>query len=429
MTLYSSHCPCCQRHALHVHSMQQRALNELNFYRELLQLVPLNSMDAFEVSTDNAIVEPAPCHGSITRSASFETMPPEILDRILQFVDDKSILSLCHSMPYYKYISAAMFDFVYRFPKENYKLDELWLDLHFPLVLNDKTKTTDFPLQHLHAAGVYSRIVSKNGGDVHVPCSKNVFDYVGALPAVVSVRPGDNNHSSSGWADFLRGLADANKRIQCCAVQADSQYHDDYADVVKQLTRLQIHSLIWREEYHRPTKLWDALPFIKGLSYLEVDNPEHMDENSNIFSQCLDLTEIAYTKLYTFEDSVSLMVDCILQRIKGTRIQRVWCARWSQVGKSWSMKDLKIMTSEFLKHGWHKEIHGTVATILVRQSISASRVDCRLPFPPARARKRFVRDLVAGLLRLLREEDGHEPCKGQTLLLRYYSRRRPISQF
>ncbi|KAJ3230755.1 hypothetical protein HDU77_001247, partial [Chytriomyces hyalinus] len=165
----------------------------------------LTCMHAFDLSTNEDNVQPASCPGSITRSASLETMPPEILDRIVRFVDGKSILPLCHSMPYDKYISAAMFHFGHRFPHERYTPLELWPDKYFPMCR----------VQRMHAAGMYARIVSKLGGNVHVPCSKNVLKYLGALRDVLSIHSGDIS-SSSGWAEFLRGLAESKKRIRSC---------------------------------------------------------------------------------------------------------------------------------------------------------------------------------------------------------------------
>ncbi|KAJ3233767.1 hypothetical protein HDU77_000542, partial [Chytriomyces hyalinus] len=230
---------------------------------------PLTSMDAFELSADHAIVEPSACLGSITRSAAFEAMPPEILDRIVQYVGPDSILPLCHALPNYKYISAAMFDFAHRFPNEKYTPSKLWPDMYFPKFKNTESKTTEFPIQHMQAAGVYSRIISKHGGNVFVPCSKNVFNYLGALPEVLSVYPGDIN-TCSGWAAFLRQLADSNKRIRFCIVGIVQAY-DIWAEVAHQLTRLPIQSLIWRDEL--PVVVQEALPRISGLEYLQVDRP------------------------------------------------------------------------------------------------------------------------------------------------------------
>ncbi|KAJ3231974.1 hypothetical protein HDU78_007421 [Chytriomyces hyalinus] len=164
-------------HADHVQSLHQKALDELNFYRKLLQMDPLTSMDAFELSSEIAVDEHALCPGSITRPAAFETMPPEILDRIAQFVDSDSILPLCHALPYYKYISTAMFNFAHRFPEEKYTPSKLWPDMHFPGSYIPG-KYPEFPIQHLHAVGTYARIISKNSGNVHVPCSQHVLNYL-----------------------------------------------------------------------------------------------------------------------------------------------------------------------------------------------------------------------------------------------------------
>ncbi|KAJ3384485.1 hypothetical protein HDU80_000933, partial [Chytriomyces hyalinus] len=114
---------------------------------------PLTCMHAFDLSTNDENAQPASCLGFITLSASLEIMPPEVLDRIVRFVDGKSILPLCHSMPYYRYISAAMFDFAHRFPYELYTPLELWPDMYFPMFWNPGPKITVFPIQHMHVAG------------------------------------------------------------------------------------------------------------------------------------------------------------------------------------------------------------------------------------------------------------------------------------
>ncbi|KAI8835378.1 hypothetical protein BJ741DRAFT_607795, partial [Chytriomyces cf. hyalinus JEL632] len=346
----SSHCVCCQRHAAHIHSLQQRALYELNFYRKLLQMDPLTRMDAFESSKDLAIVKPVSCERSITRSVAFETMPPEILDRIAQFVDGKSILPLCHALPYYKYISAAMFDFKIRFVGEMYKPSKLWPDMHFPMLGGTHSEITEFPIQHMHAAGVYARIVSKHGGNIHVPCSTNVVNYIGALPDVVSVHPG-NDFSSSGWGDLLSGLADANKQIRSCIMDAGGGY-DNWDEVGRQLTRLQIQTLIWRDEFFPLEVVQDALPFIKGLSYFATDVPGDCGEN-DFLSRCEDLKEIEFLRLLS-EEPVG-QADCILQLTEGSRIQKVWCEKPRPNNYEEDSKTLEIITSEFLRHGWHKE--------------------------------------------------------------------------
>ncbi|KAJ3240613.1 hypothetical protein HDU77_011108 [Chytriomyces hyalinus] len=319
---------------------------------------PLTSVDAFELSSEIAVDEPALCPGSITRPAAFETMPPEILDRIAQFVDSDSILPLCHAMPYYKYISTAMFNFAHRFPFENYTPSKLWPDMHLPIILDEESETTLFPIQHLHAAGTYTRIISKHGGVVQVPCSQDVLYHLGALPDLLSLRPGD----SGALAKFLRGLADSNKQIRSCEVDAD--FVVEYDEIVEQMMRLQIQSLIWRTDSF-PPEILDALPFIKGLSYFATDFPGDCDENY-FLSRCMDLKEIEFLRL--LDPSILghepvCRADYILQLIKGSRIQKVWCEKPSPNRYEKESKALEIITSEFLLHGWHKESNGAIEKV------------------------------------------------------------------
>ncbi|KAJ3257962.1 hypothetical protein HDU77_002496 [Chytriomyces hyalinus] len=305
---------------------------------------PLTSMDAFESS------KPAPRQISITCSPAFETMPPEILDRVVQFVDADSILPLCHSMPYYKYISTAMFDYARRFPNECYTPYELWPNMYLPMILTPESNIIDFPVKHVHAAAVYSRIISKHGGEINVPCSKNVLNYLGALPDAVSVNPGDTS-SGSGWAEFLRGLADGKKQIQTCIVDIDSGF-GYWPAVATQLKRLQIQSLYWMDVPSLPVEIQNALPFISGLSYLEMTIQTELQEN--ILSRCLNLKEIAFTRLLGLEDAVE-QVRCMLQHSKGSRIQKVYCDKPVFMTYGWELEAMETISSEFLKYGFHKE--------------------------------------------------------------------------
>ncbi|TPX52371.1 glutamine synthetase [Chytriomyces confervae] len=329
-------------------SLHQRALDELNLYRKLLQMDALTSMDAFELSTDAAIDERTPCLRSITRSASFETIPPEILDRIVCFVDSNSILPLCHALPYYKYISTAMFGFAHRFECEGYTLSMLWPDLHLPVNQNEESETTHFPIQHLYAAGTYARIISKHGGVVQVPCSKNAFNYFGALPDVVSVCPGDD-YSMSEWIRFLHTLANAKKQIRSCAVDTNS-VPNDWLDLAIQLTRLPIRSLIWEDHRCLPEEIWDSLPDISGLAYLEIPLPEEEFENDSL-AECMDLKGIAFTQL--LDDTYDGLVEYMLRLIKGSSVEKVWCQLILRAKTLDDEDELVLLASAFLKRGWH----------------------------------------------------------------------------
>ncbi|KAJ3380029.1 hypothetical protein HDU80_002238 [Chytriomyces hyalinus] len=101
----SACCPCCEAHAVREQHLQDAVLEEINLYRTLLRMEPLTSVAAFSIpSRISTPVIPQPV------SPQFECMPSEILDRIASFVDGDSILTLCHSVPYFKYISKAMLD-------------------------------------------------------------------------------------------------------------------------------------------------------------------------------------------------------------------------------------------------------------------------------------------------------------------------------
>ncbi|KAI8828425.1 hypothetical protein BJ741DRAFT_713632 [Chytriomyces cf. hyalinus JEL632] len=56
------------------------------------------------------------------------------------------------------------------------------------------------------------------------------------------------------------------------------------------------HSLVWRHEDCPLDEIWDALPFISELKYLEVAVPRETYHNDNL-SRCLNLKEVAFTQL------------------------------------------------------------------------------------------------------------------------------------
>ncbi|KAJ3222458.1 hypothetical protein HDU78_011723, partial [Chytriomyces hyalinus] len=292
--------------------------------------------------------------GSIARSAAFENMPTEILDRIVQFVDGESILPLCHALPYFKYISTAMFDFAHRFPNEYHRPSQLWPDMMIRKNQSNATDVTDFPIQHMHATRVYARIVSMHGGHIFLPCIQNVLNYLGAFPDTISVYAG-NDSSSAGWVEFLRQLADANKKIRFCHLGITGLGDLKWAEVAHQLTRLPIKSLIWQCGNCPPNEIWDALPFISGLSYLEMGLPHDTAENTDL-ARCLDLTEISFTEVvHNLKDGT---VENIMELIKGSRIQKVWCdVPLFRLRNEKYSEDFGILSREFLKYGWHKEMH------------------------------------------------------------------------
>ncbi|KAJ3240614.1 hypothetical protein HDU77_011109 [Chytriomyces hyalinus] len=315
-------------------------------------------MDAFESSSHAVIDATTTCHGSIARSAAaaaaFENMPPEILNRIVQFVDGESILPLCHALPYFKYISAAMLDFAHRFPNEYRRPSQLWPYMIIRKNQSNATNVTDFPIQHIHATRVYARIISMHGGHIFLPCIENVLNYLGAFPDTISVYA-DNDSSSEGCVEFLRQLADANKKIRFFVMGMTPLDEPEWDEVAHQLTRLSIKSIIWECGNCPPDEIWDALPFISGLSYLEMGLPHDTPEITDL-AGCLDLTEISFTEVVrNLKDGT---VENIMELIKGSRIQKVWCdVPLRRVWKETYSEDFEILSREFLKYGWDKEMH------------------------------------------------------------------------
>ncbi|KAJ3219318.1 hypothetical protein HDU81_000362 [Chytriomyces hyalinus] len=146
---------------------------------------PLTSLTAFsDLQSATATTHAVPtAHGHI-QCASFESMPPEIFDRIVSYVDHDSILRLCHSVPYYKYISKAMFEVSSVFPMEAAMPLNLWPVFK---ILDDEMHKPLIPLQHLYAVEVYSRVLSKHGGSAYIPCCVGINEFQHVLPDTLSI--------------------------------------------------------------------------------------------------------------------------------------------------------------------------------------------------------------------------------------------------
>ncbi|TPX51976.1 hypothetical protein CcCBS67573_g09973 [Chytriomyces confervae] len=90
--------------------------------------------------------------------------------------------------------------------------------------------------------------------------------------------------ASSGWVEFLCGLADASKQILSCTVDVVSVFSGTRVDVAHHLTRLQIESLIWIDEGVLHIELQDAFPFVTVLLALKLKVPNDINENYKSFS-------------------------------------------------------------------------------------------------------------------------------------------------
>ncbi|KAJ3065827.1 hypothetical protein HDU99_004042, partial [Rhizoclosmatium hyalinum] len=85
------------------------ALADINTLRSLLILPPVNSIaDALLDESNKISGRQKQLH---IGQPTLESLPDEVLDQIARLVNDKdSIMNLCHAVPYYKYISKAIYD-------------------------------------------------------------------------------------------------------------------------------------------------------------------------------------------------------------------------------------------------------------------------------------------------------------------------------
>ncbi|ORY36554.1 hypothetical protein BCR33DRAFT_855275 [Rhizoclosmatium globosum] len=112
------------------------ALSDINTLRYLLHGPPITKIqDALlptpTTPTPSRYGTHRPLH--ILSGLSLESLPEVILDRIASFVDADSIISLCHAVPYYKYISKSICDLgLATIDDEELYVESLWPTFEFP---------------------------------------------------------------------------------------------------------------------------------------------------------------------------------------------------------------------------------------------------------------------------------------------------------
>ncbi|KAI8830470.1 hypothetical protein BJ741DRAFT_619572 [Chytriomyces cf. hyalinus JEL632] len=164
----------------------------MNRYRKLLGMDPRPNIAAFETKA------PYNSMSVQTSRVSLGSMPIEILDMILCYVDTHSILKLCHALPYYKHISHAMHSVARLFPTHFFSPLKLWPDFELPLAGHEPGQVhwydgafimTEIPSSALDAIRVYGQIVCKYVGTVSVLLVSDVVinNVLGALPTDITL--------------------------------------------------------------------------------------------------------------------------------------------------------------------------------------------------------------------------------------------------
>ncbi|KAI8821916.1 hypothetical protein BJ741DRAFT_636773 [Chytriomyces cf. hyalinus JEL632] len=336
-------CPCCEAHTIREQHLQDAVLEEINLYRTLLRMEPLTSIAAFLTPLQPSTPDiPQPV------SPQFECMPSEILDQIASFVDGDSILTLCHSVPYFKYISKAMLDVAdpLRYDRLNfwphYTLPTAIWTIEYPLSGN-----IDFRNRHLFALSVYSHIVSRHSGSATVACSKGFDNVVGALPDSLRVVIGDVK-TGSGLSHFLSLVKESKKKL--VHLEFEFEKHFDAHRIVRNLIFLSPKELKLYGAV--PSQILNELPNITGLSVLYL---ARLDERSmEIIAQCVDLEELEIRSLQ-FSKNLQVILPRFMTDIKKGRIRKLSYLIHHRGNNNDLEADASWVDSFFVEHGWHEE--------------------------------------------------------------------------
>ncbi|KAJ3226830.1 hypothetical protein HDU81_007097 [Chytriomyces hyalinus] len=272
---------------MQITSLHVELLREVNRYRKLLRMDPVTGLAAFSDLQSATATVPHPEPTPQAQDASLESMPSEILDRIVSFVGYDSILPLCHAVPYFKYISKAMFEVSYVYPSEAAKPHDLWPVFNIP---DEEMPRPLIPLQHLYAVEVYSRVLSKHGGSANVPGCVGIGNFVQVLPDALSI----SSHAMDTYlnlGNFLGVIAASKKRVVAFDFQVSFNLFDDAEDLLMtQLSNLSINEIYIDGAIF--AKLYDTLPLIKGLQVLKLDI--FGDYDSRALARCPQLVELQF---------------------------------------------------------------------------------------------------------------------------------------
>ncbi|KAJ3396350.1 hypothetical protein HDU80_009994 [Chytriomyces hyalinus] len=301
-------------------------LSDANSYRKLLQMPLLTSIDGPVLTLSKAAVslpislsiDTAPSIPVMPSKRTLESMPPEILDRIVSFVRGDDILHWCHAVPYFKYISKAMYDFGY--PIRSRYQQALVQFSFWPCVNLQQPAHMPYeailpvPLSHLHALQTYSAVLSKHGGYARIDDSTGIT-VLGALPEHVEVWV---HHAKLflGTDEFFGALYNAKKSIR--ELYLGGEYFErcgsDPASLdmtAKWLAKLPIHGLRFWGHTSIPTQILGMLHLMPMLDSLHVPNLEDCKDIS--FSECKLLRKLSITNVFQGEESPEVLVQKVLR--------------------------------------------------------------------------------------------------------------------
>ncbi|KAJ3223152.1 hypothetical protein HDU81_009378 [Chytriomyces hyalinus] len=259
---------------------------------------------------------------------TLESMPPEILDRIASFVRGDEIMAWCHAVPYFKYISKAIYDFGYPI-RTRYQPGTVWFNF-WPCVNLQQSTYAPFeavlpvPLSHLHALQTYSTILSKHGGYARIDDSTGI-SVLGALPDEVEVWV---HHAKAvlGTDEFFGALYDAKKTIR--ELYFGMEYFERCKSnpasldlTAKWLVKLPIHKLRFWSTKRTPTQILGMLHQAPMIELLHLVNLE--DCAAVALSECKLLRILSIANMFEGEESPEELVQRVMDVVTPTKIREV----------------------------------------------------------------------------------------------------------
>ncbi|KAJ3236841.1 hypothetical protein HDU81_010307 [Chytriomyces hyalinus] len=356
----TTNCSCCQRHEITIQrqevviqALQQQMLGEVNSLRKRLQMQPLESIDSYLLSVPISTVVCSPMDKpDPPLKSTLECMPPEILDQIASSVSGQDIVQLCHAVPYFKYISKAMFDFAYPLKMHQPPRPvDLWPRLNMRCI-GKWTLTSQ-----LRQLETYSRILSKHGGYASLDDSCRVAVIVGALPTILEVWI-DNVKRLNLVDDYFGTMFSTKKAIKKLTLGIDylNRCNSDPAALkmtTKWLKRLSICELRFPRYAWVPAEILGVLLLTPMLASIHLQTLK--DCSGVALSECKSLRKLSVSKLFEGKESVEEIVQQLLNAVKESKIQQL------EVFLPWGWRkylpsDLKdLVAALFLEHGWREE--------------------------------------------------------------------------
>ncbi|KAJ3263258.1 hypothetical protein HDU77_011040 [Chytriomyces hyalinus] len=287
-------------------------LDEVNSYRKLLQMPLLRSIESSLLTlsktaastTAHPSIDIAPSKPEKPSKITLESMPPEILDRIVSFVRGDDILRWCHAVPYFKYISKAMYDFGYPI-RTRYRRGTVHFNF-WPCVNLRQPRHTPYeailpvPLSHLHALQKYSAVLSKHSGYASIDDSTGIT-VLGAIPENIEVWV---HHAKLflGTDKFFGALYNAKKNIR-----------ELLLDATRTLNITCMYNVFENATSSNATT----------RDHWQLLRHPNLKDAGVALSECKSLRKLSISNVFEGEESPEVLVQKVIDIIEPTKIREL----------------------------------------------------------------------------------------------------------